>query len=179
MTDQDSEPKAEKSNILKIQTEVLTYDMFMDEILPLGQKCWDECSEIKGETCSFHGERGFVIQPDVKRYLELAEQDSLLTMTARDDDGVLRGYALCIYYMSLHHAPVICANVDSFYVEPEFRACMRRFISKIESEFSDRGVVIVGWATSPAGKMYDILKLLGYAPDDVIMEKRLCALQQQ
>ena len=178
MTCQEGEIKTEKTSTLKIQSEVLTRDLFIDEILPLGQKCWDECSEIKGETCSFHGERGFVIQPDVKRYLELADQDTLLTMTARDDEGVLRGYALCIYYMSLHHAPVICANVDTLYVEPEFRACLRRFISNIESEFENRGVVIVGWATSPAGKMYEILKLLGYAPDDVIMEKRLCALQQ-
>lgn len=162
---------------MKIQREVLT-EYLAAEIAPLGQKSWDECSEIKGETCSFHGERGFVIQPAWHRYFEMESADALLAMTLRDDDGALRGFALCIYYHSLHHAPVQCANVDTFYIEPEHRACIKRFVSAIESEFIARGVVVVGWPTTPSGKMFPILKLLGYAPDDVVMEKRLCALQQ-
>jgi len=100
----------------------------------------------------------------------------LLAMTLRDDHGVLLGFALCIYYHSLHHAPVPCANVDVFYIEPEHRQCIKRFISMIEQEFESRGVVVAGWPTSPNGKLYSILKLLGYAPDDVVMEKRICAL---
>src|SRR6188508_1752583 len=58
----------ESSGGMRIQREVLTEELFA-EIMPLGQKSWDECSEIKGETCSFHGERGFQIQPDKDRYL--------------------------------------------------------------------------------------------------------------
>jgi hypothetical protein len=99
-------------------------------------------------------------------------------MTLRDAEGVLRGFAMCIYYHSLHHAPVPCANVDVFYIEPEHRACMRRLISMMEQEFNSRGVVVIGWPTSPGGKLFPILKLLGYAPDDVVMEKKLCVLQQ-
>jgi len=163
---------------LKIQKEPLT-SAVLSEIRPLGQKSWDECSEIKGETCSFHGERGFIIRPDEDRYLELEAANSLLAMTLRDADGVMRGYALCIYYRSLHHAPVVCANVDTFYIEPEYRNCIRRFIAEIEREFLLKGVVVVGWPVSPSGKLFPILKHLGYAPDDVVMEKRICALQQQ
>lgn len=163
---------------MKIQKETLTKELFA-EIMPLGQKSWDECSEIKGETCSFHGERGFVIQPNENRYLEMEAADSLLAMTLRDDAGVLCGYALCIYYRSLHHAPVQCANVDTFYIEPEHRACIRRFIAMIEQEFVAGGIVVVGWPTSPGGKLFPILKLLGYAPDDVVMEKRLNAFSNQ
>ena len=165
-------------NTVKIQREVLTQKL-VAEIEPLGQKSWDECSEIKGETCSFHGERGFVIQPAWDRYMEMEAADSLLAMTLRDDDGVLCGFALCIYYRSLHHAPVQCANVDTFYIEPEHRACIKRFIASIEQEFTERGVVVVGWPTTPSGKMFPILKLLGYAPDDVVMEKRLCSMGPQ
>lgn len=180
----------EASHAMKIQREVLTEKLFA-EIMPLGQKSWDECSEIKGETCSFHGERGFQIQPNERRYLEIEAAGSMAAITMRDAAGILCGYALCIFYHSLHHAPVQCANVDTFYIEPEHRACMRRFIATMEQEFFLRGVVVIGWPTSPSGKLFPILKLLGYAPDDVVMEKRLsdnfeksvgeekCALQPQ
>jgi hypothetical protein len=140
-----------------------------DEIVPLGQKSWDECSEIKKDTCSFHGERGFQIQPDIPQYLKLG--DSLLAMTLRHE-GRLVGYALIIFYRSLHHAPVRCANVDTFYIESDHRAYMRSFIEAMEEKFHAREVVVVGWPTSPDGKLFGILKLLGYAPDDVVMEKR-------
>lgn len=163
---------------MKIQKETLT-DQLLDEIIPLGQKSWDECSEIKGETCSFHGERGFVIQPDRGRLLEIESAGCMLAMTLRGDDGVLYGFSLCIYYKSLNHAPAQCANVHVFYIEPDHRTCIKRFISEIEKEFISRGVVVVGWPTTPSGKMFPILKLLGYAPDDVVMEKRLCALQPE
>ena len=52
-------------------------------------------------------------------------------------------------------------------------------IKTLEDEFRQRGVVVVGWPISPMGKLYEILKTLGYAPDDVVMEKRICALPQQ
>lgn len=144
-----------------------------DEIAPLGQKSWDECSEIKQDTCSFHGERGFLIQPDIPQYLRCAEAGALIAVTLRQG-GELVGYALCIIHQSLHHAPVTCANVDTFYVEPGHRAHMRSLIAEMESQFRERGVVVVGWPTSPGGKLFGILKLLGYAPDDVVMEKRIC-----
>lgn len=140
-----------------------------DEIAPLGQKSWDECSEIKKDTCSFHGERGFKIQPDIPQYLKLG--DGLVAMTLRHE-GKLVGYSLIIFYRSLHHAPVRCANVDTFYIEPDHRAYMRSFIAAMEEKFRSREVVVVGWPVSPDGGLFEILKLLGYAPDDVVMEKR-------
>lgn len=143
-----------------------------DEIMPLGQKSWNECSEIKKDTCSFHGERGFVIQPDIPQYLNLAGSGSLIAMTLRDEQKALHGYALIIFYRSLHHAPVRCANVDTFYIEPDRRAYMRSFIAAMEKQFFEREIVVVGWPTSPSGKLFGILQLMGYAPDDVVMEKR-------
>ena len=163
---------------MQIAVEKLTPELFA-EILPLGQESWDECSELKKDTCSFHGERGFKIQPFESRYLYLAENDLLLAFVLRDDENVLQGYAFAIFYKSLHHAPVSCANVDTFYLRPIVRMRMRSFIALMEKHFEQRGVVVVGWPVSPSGGLFDVLKALGYAPDDVIMEKRICALQQQ
>lgn len=163
---------------MKMGIEPLTPELF-SELRPLGQESWDECSEIKKDTCSFHGERGFKIQPDEAQYLLYAETGSLLAFVLRDDEGAAQGFSFSVLYQSLHHAPVKCAHVDTFYLRPKARGRMRSFIALMESAFEERGIVVVGWPTSPSGGLFDILKLLGYAPDDVVMEKRICALQQQ
>ena len=163
---------------LSIGIEVLTPELFA-ELLPMGQKLWDECSEIKKDTCSFHGERGLKIQPNQSTYLTFQDQDRLSVYVLRDKQGVAVGFSFCIFYNSLHHEVVPCANVDLFYIEPEHRSSIKRLIRTMEDEFRERGVVVVGWPISPMGKLFEILKTLGYAPDDVVMEKRICALQQQ
>jgi len=156
---------------VRIASEPFTLAL-ADEIAPLGQESWDECTIIKDSSCSFHNQRGFQIQPDIPQYLVLAASDMLLAMTLRDK-GRLVGYALCIFYRSLHHQPIRCANVDTFFIQPGHRAYMRSFIGTMEDQFREREVVQIGWPTSPKGKLFDILQLLGYAPDDVIMEKKL------
>lgn len=163
---------------ISITKEPFTSELFT-EIMPLAQKLWDECSEIKKDSCSFHGERGFKIQPDSAQYLNLQQQDSLITMTLRDTTGALQGFSISILYHSLHHAPVKCANVDTFYIEPAYRSSIQNLVSRMEDQFRDREIVVVGWPVSPAGDLFKILNLLGYHPDDVVLEKRICALQPQ
>ena len=144
-----------------------------DEIIPLGQQSWDECSEIKKDTCAYHGQRGLAIDPDIDQYIYLADHNSLVAMTLRDDAGALRGYALIILYKSLHLKTELCANVDTFYVQPDSRRAMSRFISQIEDIIRDRGVSIIGWPVTMTGKMYEILQRRGYIADDVVMEFKL------
>lgn len=160
---------------ISIGIELLTPELF-GELLPMGQKLWDECSEIKKDTCSFHGERGLKIQPNQKVYLALQASNQLSVYVLRDGQGNAKGFSFCIFYNSFHHEIVPCANVDLFYIEPENRALIKRLIRTMEEEFRKRGVVVVGWPISPMGKLFEILKTLGYSPDDVVMEKRICAL---
>jgi len=157
---------------MKIAIEPFTRAL-ADEIVPLGQQSWDECSEIKKDTCAYHGQRGLPIDPDIDQYLYLAEHQSLISMTLRDGDGVLRGYALMIVYKSLHLKTELCGNVDTFYVQPEHRRSMSRFMSKVEETFRERGVSIVGWPVTWAGKLRKILQRRGYIADDVVMELKI------
>lgn len=143
------------------------------EIIPLGQESWDECSEIKKDTCAYHGQRGLEIDPNIDQYLHLAAGNSLIAMTLRSDDGVMRGYALLIVYYSLHLKDELCGNVDTFYVQPKHRRYMPRFMSHIENELSARGVSIIGWPVTATGKLCGILKNRGYIADDVVMELKL------
>ncbi len=157
---------------MKINVEPFTREL-SDEIIPLGQQSWDECSEIKKDTCAYHGQRGLAIDPDIDQYLYLADHDSLVAMTLRDDDGVLHGYALMILYRSLHLKTELCGNVDTFYVQPEYRRSMPRFMSEIEKNLTDRGISIIGWPVTMSGSLYEILKRRGYIADDVVMELKL------
>ena len=155
-----------------ISIEPFTRDLAA-EIVPLGQQSWDECSEIKKDTCAYHGQRGLAIDPDIDQYLYLAENQSLIAMTLRDNDKVLRGYALLILYKSLHLKTELCGNVDTFYVQPDFRRSMSRFISEIEEVLRSRGISIIGWPVTMTGKMFEILKRRGYIADDVVMELKI------
>lgn len=150
-----------------------------DEIVPLGQQSWDECSEIKQDTCAYHGQRGLAIDPDIEQYLYLAEHQSLVAMTLRDDGGILRGYALAILYRSLHLKTELCGNVDTFYVQPDFRKSMPRFMSELEGVLRDRGVSIIGWPVTMTGKLFEILKRRGYIADDVVMELKLKDIKKE
>lgn len=62
---------------MKISIEPFTREL-ADEIVPLGQQSWDECSEIKKDTCAYHGQRGLAIDPDIDQYLYLADHHSLI-----------------------------------------------------------------------------------------------------
>lgn len=158
--------------MMTISIEPFTRDLAA-EIVPLGQQSWDECSEIKKDTCAYHGQRGLAIDPDIDQYLYLAENQSLIAMTLRDNDKVLRGYALLILYKSLHLKTELCGNVDTFYVQPDFRRSMSRFISEIEEVLRSRGISIIGWPVTMTGKMFEILKRRGYIADDVVMELKI------
>lgn len=157
---------------MKITIETFTREL-AGEIVPLGQQSWDECSEIKKDTCAYHGQRGLHIDPDIGQYLFLQAHDSLVAMTLRDDDGILRGYALLILYKSLHLKTELCGNVDTFYVQPAHRKSMPGFMSRIESVLHARGVSIIGWPVTRSGKLHKILARRGYIADDVVMELKL------
>ena len=157
---------------MKIAIEPFTREL-SDEIIPLGQQSWDECSEIKKNTCAYHGQRGLLIDPDIDQFLYLAAHDSLIAMTLRDENRILRGYALLILYKSLHLKTELCGNVDTFYVQPDHRRSMSRFMSRVENALRERGVSIIGWPVTRTGKMYEILHRRGYIADDVVMELKL------
>jgi hypothetical protein len=157
---------------MKIAVETFTLELAA-EITPLGQECWDECSEIKKDTCAYHGQRGLAIDPNNEMYLWLQSQDKLTAMTLRDAEGVLQGYTLLIVYNSLHLQKEVCGCVDTFYVRPSHRHSMMRLMSALEEHFRLQNVSIVGWPVTASGLLYEILKKRGYIADDVVMELKL------
>ena len=144
------------------------------EIAPLAQKCWNESTVIKAETCAFYGERDFQIEPDVDRYELLASQGFVVMVTLRND-AEIKGYVIGLVYRSMHHKHILCGIGDTAYLEPDYRAYMAPVANRFEQEMRSRGVGIIGWPTHAEGPVYEVLKALGYVGDDIVMEKRLCA----
>jgi hypothetical protein len=153
-------------------------DALLAEIMPLAQKCWNESTTVKGESCAFYGERDFDIEPCVELYQNLHDNGAMVIVTLRDD-GVLRGYVEGFVYRSLHHGKVKGGIGDSVYIEPNYRVYAGVLTKRFEDEMQARGVGIIGWPTQLNGPVYGVLKAMGYTGDDIVMEKRLCASQQQ
>jgi hypothetical protein len=156
-----------------IEKEPFTLELFQ-ELLPLAQKCWEESTVNKAETCAYYGERDFQIDPDTSEYQRLADLGSVVLVTLRDG-GVAKGYVVGFLYRSWHHRKILCGNGDSIYIEPGYRSYTAVMAERFEKEFFGMGAEIIGWPTHVNGPVYEILKSRGYVGDDVLMEKRLCA----
>lgn len=155
-----------------IGVETLTPDLFA-ELRPLSLKCWAESTTVKAETCAFHGERDFEIEPDYDAYQKLADGGALVVVTLRHDK-VLVGYVVGFAYRALHHKALLGGIVDTAYIEPEFRSYAPVAVKRFEKEMRKRDVAIIGWPTHEKGPIFALLKSMGYAGDDIVMEKRLC-----
>ena len=162
---------------MKIEKEKFS-DELMAEVLPLAQKCWDESTAFKGETCAYVGERDFKIEPNIDAYRTIDEQGLLVIITLRDETKLV-GYAIGFLYTAMHHKHILCAIGDSIYIEPEFRSYTAVVASKLESEVKELGAEIMGWPVHFNGPVYELLKAMHYVGDDIVMEKRLCVSQPQ
>lgn len=156
-----------------ISRESFSPELFA-ELLPLAQKCWEESTVQKADSCAYYGEREFQIAPNLEIYQQLEGNGALVIMTLRDG-GKLHGYAVGFAYKSLHHKPILGGVTDTFYVEPDYRSYSPVMVEKFEGAMRELGVNIIGWPTQEGGPVYELLKARGYVGDDVVMEKRLCA----
>lgn len=147
------------------------------EMLPLSQKCWNESTLFKKDTCAYYGERDFAIEPDTEAYQRLSDQGVLVVVTLRAESK-LQGYVIGFLYNSLHHKKIPCGFGDSIYIEPEYRSHTWAVAKRFEEEMKTLGAQIIGWPVHFEGPVYEILKAKGYIGDDIVMEKRLCVSQQ-
>lgn len=123
--------------------------------------------------CAFDGERNFTIDPDTALYKRFEEMGVLLIVTLRKDQQLV-GYAVGYVYRSPHHRKMLCACVDSFYIEPDYRTYGPAVEDRLEKEFTHMGADIIGWSVTPNGPVHELLVAKGFRADDVVMEKKLC-----
>jgi len=154
-----------------ITVEPLTQTLF-DEIVPLARKGWAESTVAKAETCAWHGERDFDIDPDFEQYEAMHSVGALVLFTMRDN-GALVGYATGTCWRGMHHRHFIVAQSDSFYVEPPYRGHVVRLVRAYEKEMVGRGAAALNWLTHTNGPLFNILVARGYVADESMLEKRV------
>lgn len=157
---------------MQIEEEILSKSLY-EEILPLGRKCWAESTQIKGQNCSYYGDRDFEIEPDFETYEKISNADAMVLICVRDA-GSLVGYAVAVLYKSWHHKSITCANVDSAYLEKEHRSYGPVLVDFLEKKLKSIGIQQIAWPTHIDGPLYKMLSAQGYVADDTIMEKRIC-----
>ena len=143
------------------------------EILPLAQKCWEESTVFKKETCAYYGDRDFAVEPDMDSYERIAQQQIIVLITLRDEEA-LKGYIIGFIYRSLHHKKILCGIGDTIYIEPQYRSYTGVVAEKFEQAMKELKVEIIGWPVHVDGPVHGVLKARGYVGDDIVMEKRLC-----
>ena len=156
---------------IKIELEPFSRELF-SQLVPFGQKCWDESSIAKGGKCAYYGERNFICEPDVDQYERIANMGNMAIFTVRNA-GALVGFVIGFTYQCLHHRPIIGAIGDIIYIEPEFRSYTPILVEKFAKRMKEMGAQTIGWPATEGGPVYQVLKALGFVGDDVVMEKRL------
>jgi hypothetical protein len=142
-------------------------DAFAAELLPLLKDNWVRTESYIGE---------LEIDPAFEKYKKLDELDMVTCFTARRE-GLLVGYVIYFTNLSLHHRTVRTGHGDMIYVreEPGLGRVVFDLLDAAEADLRGRGALYIGWFVRQGGKLHQLLKRRGYAEDELVMEKRLCA----
>lgn len=134
----------------------------IEELKPLLAKNWT-ASESKKD--------GRELNPDFDKYRQLDAMGLVLCLTARQF-GTLIGY--CVYFIgpTILHKGMVVAHGNAIYVDPKFPEAPRILLRLAENIMVAHGVSGAGWFVPPGGHFHAFLKGLGFADDEVLMEKR-------
>lgn len=148
---------------LTFQTERLSE--CLEEAKPLLARHWQEIALNKDI---------IPLAPDYQRYFSLERDQKLCVCTARDE-GRIVGYAVYVYDRQLHY-PVLWAESDIFYVDPDLRRprVAHRLIGFTEEELKHRGVRVMHSRAKiehpAAGR---VLESMGHKPIETVYAKVL------
>ncbi len=105
----------------------------LEELKPILVKHWEELANNKDVR---------PLDPDYDTYLALNEAGFIRIFTARDDSNKLAGYFCFVIAKNLHYKTWIHANVDVYYIAPEYRnlGAGTEMVGKVEEWLKGLGV---------------------------------------
>lgn len=107
------------------------------------------------------------------KYSFLQENNAMVLYTARNDEGVLVGYASYFVNPNLHYQSSLQATQDAIYIDKECRGFGRAFIDWCDSQLRNMGVQKVYQNTKAVHDFGPMLATLGYRAEDIIYSRRL------
>lgn len=115
-----------------------------------------------------------VLKPDLPVYIQLEDNDALLSIGAFDGDEIV-GYSVNIISRNLHYADVVMCQNDVLFLKPDYRTGPNglRLIRETERLAKGRGCHMILWHAKSDTQFMAILRKLGYRVQDVIYSRGL------
>lgn len=114
------------------------------------------------------------LEPDVSVYAAGESAGIIRCFTARDDSGLLVGYALFFVKPNPHYKSSVQAVQDVIYLDPSVRGGTGyKFIAWCDAQLADEGVQAVYHHVKAAHDFGRLLERQGYDLVDLIYAKRL------
>lgn len=133
------------------------------ELMPLLEKHYHEIAHYKD----------IPLDPDFEQYEKLEQIDALRAFIARDDLGVMVGYAVYFIRHNIHYRSSKQALQDILFIDPERRGFGAKFILWCDKQLRAEGVQITYHHVKAAHNFGAMLERLGYRLVDLIYTRRL------
>lgn len=136
-----------------------------DEMTPLLDNHYDELTLHKEVV---------KLSVDWERYLKMDEAGALFNLTVRDS-GKLVGYSVFYVQQHMHYTGLKMAKNDVLFLAKEYRKgpIGIKIIKRCEKELAEIGVQKIVWHAKQSNYLGELLVLLGYGVEDVILGKIL------
>lgn len=119
------------------------YSGVIESVKPYLVEHWKEFGDYQDK---------FKLDVNFELYEKMANNGTLVCMAGRNREFELKAYAWIFVTHHLHHKTVLCANVDTYYIDKEHRGGLEgvRFFKAMESLLKSKGVVKLFAGTHPS-----------------------------
>jgi len=136
----------------------------LHEIKPLLEDHWREVAWYQDE---------ILLNPDYEKYIQLQEQNALLCMTVRDEEGTLIGYNINFLQYHLHYSDHIYAVNDIIFLLPKYRHAniAQELLKATEEILVHLGVSVVTVHMKPAHPFRTLAESCGFKQQEYVYSK--------
>jgi GNAT superfamily N-acetyltransferase len=136
----------------------------LHEIKPLLEDHWEEVAWYKDE---------IKLNPSYDKYIQMQEQNALLCMTVRDDEGTLIGYNINFLQYHPHYSDHVYAINDIIFLLPEYRHGNIAFklLEATEQVLIHLGVSVVTVHMKPAHPFKTLAEASGFKQQEYVYSK--------
>lgn len=113
------------------------------------------------------------LDPDIDQYERMENAGAIRCFVARDELGLMVGYAVFFIRHNIHYRKSLQAVQDIIFIDPKKRGFGTEFIQWCDEQLKIEGIQAVYQHVKIQHDFGPLLKRLGYEPIDVIWGRRL------
>lgn len=138
--------------------------------IPIIQKELELLQAHKDEAGMFGDD--VMLSPDWRRYANLSEVGAACLITAKDDEGIIRGYTVNFLHRHIHYDLMIAVN-DIIYLQKGYRGHAIHLLKRTERLMKNAGAEVFSICVKPHIDFRPVLEKLGYNLLEYVYFRRL------